>query len=224
MRSASSPRAVSMITGSSERARIQRQSSSPSTPGSMTSSTTRSGGSSRAADSPYARRRLLAWHSRRARGSARRSRARWARRPRRGRSSRPHCASSTLQERHCRWRKVCSASRQLAARNAAYGRGVSFQGGIPCDESCFSLHLAAVAAGALPAVAADDGKVQRFAQDETLGFYRGNDGRVSRLRPRRARRRQQGDADLGLHERRRRRSTTSSTRSRAAATTRRSGR
>ncbi len=45
MRSASSPRAVSMITGSSERARIQRQSSSPSTPGSMTSSTTRSGGS-----------------------------------------------------------------------------------------------------------------------------------------------------------------------------------
>ena len=33
--------------------------------------------------------------------------------------------------------------------------------------------LAAVAAGALPAIAADDGKVQRFAQDETLGFYRG---------------------------------------------------
>ena len=33
--------------------------------------------------------------------------------------------------------------------------------------------LAVVAAGALPAIAADDGKVQRFAQDETLGFYRG---------------------------------------------------
>ena len=32
--------------------------------------------------------------------------------------------------------------------------------------------LAVVAAGALPAIA-QDGKVQRFAQDETLGFYRG---------------------------------------------------
>ena len=45
MRSDSSPRAVSMITGRRERDRIQRQSSSPSVPGSMTSSTTRSGGS-----------------------------------------------------------------------------------------------------------------------------------------------------------------------------------
>ena len=43
MRSASSPRAVSMITGSSDVDRIQRQSSSPSVPGSITSSTTRSG-------------------------------------------------------------------------------------------------------------------------------------------------------------------------------------
>jgi hypothetical protein len=34
--------------------------------------------------------------------------------------------------------------------------------------------LAAVAAGALPAIAADDGKVKRFAQAETLGFYRGS--------------------------------------------------
>ena len=45
MRSASSPRAVSMITGSSERLRIQRQSSSPSMPGSIRSSTTSVGGS-----------------------------------------------------------------------------------------------------------------------------------------------------------------------------------
>ena len=36
MRSDSSPRAVSMITGRRERERIQRQSSSPSVPGSMT--------------------------------------------------------------------------------------------------------------------------------------------------------------------------------------------
>ena len=43
IRSAASPRAVSRITGSSERERIQRQSSSPSVPGSITSSTTRSG-------------------------------------------------------------------------------------------------------------------------------------------------------------------------------------
>jgi hypothetical protein len=33
--------------------------------------------------------------------------------------------------------------------------------------------LAVVAAAALPAIAADDGKVKRFAQIETLGFYRG---------------------------------------------------
>ena len=33
--------------------------------------------------------------------------------------------------------------------------------------------LAVLAAGALPAIAADDGKVKRFAQVETLGFYRG---------------------------------------------------
>ena len=43
MRSASSPRAVSMITGRSPRERIQRQSERPSVPGSMTSSTTSSG-------------------------------------------------------------------------------------------------------------------------------------------------------------------------------------
>ena len=43
MRSASSPRAVSMITGRSPRLRIQRQSSSPSVPGSITSSTTSCG-------------------------------------------------------------------------------------------------------------------------------------------------------------------------------------
>ena len=35
--------------------------------------------------------------------------------------------------------------------------------------------LAAVAiAGAIPAIAADDGKVKRFAQAETLGYYRGH--------------------------------------------------
>ena len=34
--------------------------------------------------------------------------------------------------------------------------------------------LAVVAAGGLPAIAADDGKVKRFAQSETLGFYRGS--------------------------------------------------
>jgi hypothetical protein len=33
--------------------------------------------------------------------------------------------------------------------------------------------LAVLAAGVLPAIAADDGKVKRFAQVETLGFYRG---------------------------------------------------
>ena len=43
MRSASSPRAVSMITGRSPRSRIQRQSASPSVPGSITSSTTSCG-------------------------------------------------------------------------------------------------------------------------------------------------------------------------------------
>ncbi len=43
MRSAASPRAVSMITGTSERLRIQRHTPSPSVPGSIRSSTTRSG-------------------------------------------------------------------------------------------------------------------------------------------------------------------------------------
>jgi hypothetical protein len=35
------------------------------------------------------------------------------------------------------------------------------------------LSILAVVAGGTTAIAADDGKVQRFAQDETLGFYRG---------------------------------------------------
>ena len=43
MRSASSPRAVSMITGRSPFVLIQRHSASPSVPGSITSSTTRFG-------------------------------------------------------------------------------------------------------------------------------------------------------------------------------------
>ena len=33
---------------------------------------------------------------------------------------------------------------------------------------------AALVATAIPAIAADDGKVKRFAQAETLGYYRGN--------------------------------------------------
>jgi hypothetical protein len=33
---------------------------------------------------------------------------------------------------------------------------------------------AALAASAIPAIAADDGKVKRFAQAETLGFFRGS--------------------------------------------------
>jgi len=37
-----------------------------------------------------------------------------------------------------------------------------------------SILAAATAASALPAIAADDGKVKRFAQAETLGFYRGS--------------------------------------------------
>ena len=45
MRSASSPRAVSKITGKSDDERIHRQSESPSSPGSITSSTTRPGAS-----------------------------------------------------------------------------------------------------------------------------------------------------------------------------------
>jgi hypothetical protein len=34
--------------------------------------------------------------------------------------------------------------------------------------------VAALAASAIPAIAADDGKVKRFAQAETLGYYRGS--------------------------------------------------
>ena len=34
--------------------------------------------------------------------------------------------------------------------------------------------IAALVATAIPAIAADDGKVTRFAQAETLGYYRGN--------------------------------------------------
>ena len=34
--------------------------------------------------------------------------------------------------------------------------------------------IAALVATAIPAIAADDGKVKRFAQAETLGYYRGN--------------------------------------------------
>ena len=34
--------------------------------------------------------------------------------------------------------------------------------------------LAVAVGAALPAIAADDGKVKRFAQAETLGFYRGS--------------------------------------------------
>ena len=34
--------------------------------------------------------------------------------------------------------------------------------------------IAALAATAIPAIAADDGKVTRFAQAETLGFFRGS--------------------------------------------------
>ncbi|HEU0304390.1 MAG TPA: hypothetical protein VFR32_07410 [Gaiellaceae bacterium] len=37
-----------------------------------------------------------------------------------------------------------------------------------------SLLAAAVVATALPALAADDGKVKRFAQAETLGYFRGS--------------------------------------------------
>jgi hypothetical protein len=37
-----------------------------------------------------------------------------------------------------------------------------------------SLFAALAVAAVLPAIAADDGKVKRFAQAETLGYYRGN--------------------------------------------------
>jgi len=37
-----------------------------------------------------------------------------------------------------------------------------------------SIVAAVAVAGTLPAIAADDGKVKRFAQAETLGFYRGS--------------------------------------------------
>jgi len=37
-----------------------------------------------------------------------------------------------------------------------------------------AMFAAAVVTTALPAIAADDGKVKRFAQAETLGYYRGN--------------------------------------------------
>jgi hypothetical protein len=57
--------------------------------------------------------------------------------------------------------------RQLSARNGAYGRRVNSEGGFRCDAA---LAVAAV----LPAIAADDGKVKRFVQAETLGYYRGN--------------------------------------------------
>ena len=93
MRSDSSPRAVRRITGSSERPRIHRHSASPSVPGNITSSTTRSGlsdVSSSRARSPSA---ACSVGDRRARGSERLHRARSARRRQPGSwPSTPDCA------------------------------------------------------------------------------------------------------------------------------------
>ena len=81
-----------MITGSSERARIQPHSASPSVPGSIRSSTTRLGVSRSSSVARRRRRRLpAASGTPPAPGSGRRRRARSARRRRRERCPSSHC-------------------------------------------------------------------------------------------------------------------------------------